>query len=278
MGELHPGDFSVSSSEVFSEITGIVFHLIVMDGSMEITIDNKVYECSREKNNMVSFNMMHVLSKVVLSDDFYGYIVALSRQFMEKMNVGKRPISIYEVLAMRDHPVATLPNVALDHLGKVANINVWERWGPEDDMLDAAIFSSSVHLFHLMMVKYMKASIPDMVTIKDAKLSRASTLFEKFMMLVAQYADEHHDVAFYADKLCVTPHYLTMVCNEHAGTTASKVIAMEIMTKAVFLLRVQEYTLQEISDKLHFSDQSSFGKFFRKHNGKTPATYRKEAL
>jgi AraC-like DNA-binding protein len=40
------------------------------------------------------------------------------------------------------------------------------------------------------------------------------------------------------------------------------------------LLRDPELTLQQIAEELSFSDQSSFGKFFKKHSGMTPMKYR----
>ena len=40
------------------------------------------------------------------------------------------------------------------------------------------------------------------------------------------------------------------------------------------LLRDPELTLQQIAEELAFADQSSFGKFFRKHSGMTPMKYR----
>jgi AraC-like DNA-binding protein len=40
------------------------------------------------------------------------------------------------------------------------------------------------------------------------------------------------------------------------------------------LLREPELSIQEIAEKLSFSDQSSFGKFFKKHTGISPLKYR----
>jgi transcriptional regulator GlxA family with amidase domain len=40
------------------------------------------------------------------------------------------------------------------------------------------------------------------------------------------------------------------------------------------LLRDPALTLQQIAEEMSFADQSSFGKFFKKHSGMTPLKYR----
>ncbi|MBR2149606.1 MAG: helix-turn-helix domain-containing protein, partial [Campylobacter sp.] len=44
-------------------------------------------------------------------------------------------------------------------------------------------------------------------------------------------------------------------------------INRSIIEKARFLMQQSDLTLKEISDKLHFPDQSSFGRFFKSHPG-----------
>ena len=91
-----------------------------------------------------------------------------------------------------------------------------------------------------------------------------------------QYVEREHDVSFYADRLNISSHYLSRITNRVIGQPAGKVIVNELMSHAYIMLRNPEYTLQQIADRLNFSDQSSFGKFFRKHAGLSPAAYRKE--
>jgi AraC-like DNA-binding protein len=45
---------------------------------------------------------------------------------------------------------------------------------------------------------------------------------------------------------------------------------------AARLLRNPDMTIQQIAVELSFSDQSAFGKFFRKHTGTSPLKYRQK--
>ena len=42
------------------------------------------------------------------------------------------------------------------------------------------------------------------------------------------------------------------------------------------MLRNPALTIQQVASMLYFSDQSSFGKFFKKHTGITPKQYKDE--
>jgi AraC-like DNA-binding protein len=40
------------------------------------------------------------------------------------------------------------------------------------------------------------------------------------------------------------------------------------------MMRQQNLSIKEISDRLHFPDQSSFGRFFKSNTGQSPKEYR----
>ena len=56
--------------------------------------------------------------------------------------------------------------------------------------------------------------------------------------------------------------------------TAGTIIAVMRTEAASKLLRDPELTIQQVASMLSFADQSSFGKFFKKHTGVSPMKYR----
>ena len=98
---------------------------------------------------------------------------------------------------------------------------------------------------------------------------------ERFLNLVEGHCSEQHSVNWYADALRISPDYLSKIIREHDGTSARHWINRSIIEKARFLMQQSDLTLKEISDKLHFPDQSSFGRFFKSNTGQSPRTYRK---
>ncbi|MCM1502990.1 MAG: helix-turn-helix domain-containing protein [Bacteroidales bacterium] len=108
--------------------------------------------------------------------------------------------------------------------------------------------------------------------------SRAEKLYNEFMNLIFEYGKEHHDVAFYADKLCITTRYLTSITSAIANESPKQTIAWFLIQEIKILLTFSELTIQQISDLLHFPDQSHLGRFFKLKTGISPNSYRKQKI
>ena len=242
---------------------------------MEIEIDNERYECSPRENNLVDVKPLNRVTGITLSPDFRGWMVALSRQFIDTVLKGRKPIRVSEIMSLRMYTAITLPAERIAVLDRYYSI-VKESAGNPGDRLDATIFCYAVVFLHLNMLKTIRETMPRPA--ESHEFSRTALILEHFFSLIEENVHREHEVAFYADKLNITPHYLTMVTNRFTGRSASKVISEALMSRAYAMLRNPDYSIQEIADRLHFSDQSSFGKFFRKHSGTTPASYRRSTL
>ena len=106
--------------------------------------------------------------------------------------------------------------------------------------------------------------------------SRSRRMFESFMKLVK---DNHHAermVGFYADKLCVTPKYLSKVVKDVSGRSAPDWIDGFVIMSAKSMLKYSDMTVKEIANELNFPNQSFFSKFFKSQTGLTPNEYRAE--
>jgi len=97
--------------------------------------------------------------------------------------------------------------------------------------------------------------------------------FKRFIELVSQYHSEERELRFYADKMCITPKYLSIVVLNASGKRAADWINEFVILEAKSLLRYSGLNTQEISRKLHFSSQSAFGKFFKSKEGISPRDY-----
>ena len=64
-------------------------------------------------------------------------------------------------------------------------------------------------------------------------------------------------------------------CLLYTSKSANKWIDDALIVEAKILLKAPQATVQQVADMLHFSDQSTFGKFFKKHMGISPMEYRK---
>lgn len=61
------------------------------------------------------------------------------------------------------------------------------------------------------------------------------------------------------------------------GKNANALIDERLAEKARQYLADERYSVQQVADMLNFSDQSAFGKFFKRIAGVSPKTFREEA-
>ena len=122
-----------------------------------------------------------------------------------------------------------------------------------------------------MFQKYLKET----GTQQEAKpTSRKEELFMKFMATVKEHYITHRNISFYADKLCVSPKYLSSVVHDVSGNYATNWINQHVILEAKTMLREKGCSIKDVSNRLHFANQSFFAKFFKQHTGYTPKEYK----
>ena len=99
-------------------------------------------------------------------------------------------------------------------------------------------------------------------------------VFEQFIALVNEYHNSERGMAFYAEKMCLTPKYLSKLIKQASGRSAPEWIDSFVILEAKNMLKYSGMTIKEIVYKLHFPNQSVFYKFFKAHTGMTPSEYR----
>jgi AraC family transcriptional activator of pobA len=107
---------------------------------------------------------------------------------------------------------------------------------------------------------------------------RGDTLTMQFFSLLREHFKDHHDVQFYADKLCITRKYLSKIIRKTMHKSTKDVINHFLVVEAKLLLRKPGITLNDVITELRFLDAATFSKFFKKHTGQSPSTYRKDGL
>lgn len=104
--------------------------------------------------------------------------------------------------------------------------------------------------------------------------SRKKQIFDRFLEELRQHYATQRSVQFYADRLCLTPKYLSQVIHSVSGRHAGDWIRDYVILEAKALLKSGQYTVQQVSDLLNFANQSFFGVYFKKAVGCSPTAYK----
>lgn len=105
---------------------------------------------------------------------------------------------------------------------------------------------------------------------KDADLEYALT----FKGLLDAHFVQHKNVGFYADSMHISPKRLNQTTSRIYGKTTKNIIDDRILLECKRLLVHTHDSVKEIAYSLGFEELTNFIKYFKKHTGKTPTTFR----
>jgi AraC-like DNA-binding protein len=202
------------------------------------------------------------------SDDFKSDVVYVTSSF----NAICLPTSNYAIkghLSLYNNPVMRLKP---DQQTVCADNFAYIRWR----------FSQTQHLFrHDALVNAIQRMIIDFYDFHallegDDKISSQNQqLMRQFIdMLESAEYRQHRELSYYADKLCVTPKYLSEVSKKISGLPANYWITRYTSLEISRLLRDHSLSFTDISDMFGFSSLSHFSRYVQNNLGAKPSEFR----
>lgn len=207
----------------------------------------------------------HTVTIEDLSDDFSGIFIVMSNTFTASLNIQER-LPVF--LALQNQPNISLSKnelTSLEDYFKLAKKVLKETDNPYiikiiQHLTNACFYGFGYNVHHIEQHKMG---------------TRQEGLVEAFLNTVQKHFKTERNIEFYADKLFVTPKYLSKVIKNHNGLSAKQWIDDYVVWEAKALLKSTNMNVQQISDELNFPSQSFFGKYFKRSVGLSPLEYRK---
>ena len=201
------------------------------------------------------------------SDEYFkGSFLLLSERFMSRINLGDvymlyRSIERSPVYQL-DEGSASLLRSLIDLTGKLIRNNDGSQ-GTEE------IFSLITRLFYLLICRVVSPYSEE-----NEPGQRQGEVMMRFLQLLKHYFREHREVGFYADKMNLTPKYMTTLVKKASGKSAIQWIEDYVILEAKAQLSSTVNTIQQIAFDLNFPSQSIFGRYFKRAVGISPSDYR----
>ncbi len=243
---------------------------LVLEGEADLTVDHMPYKLI--KGSFLTLMPSHTLRMIHVDEDFRGYLIAVSSSFMNDYGLFRQKnTSMLRYMEIRKNPCAVFePSEA--EMVRDQMLLVRSKIRQKDhyfykEIMQNALAGLMLELGNIFSAKKEFTASP--------ALSRKEDLLEQFLKLLFENCREQHGVAYYAERLFITPQYLSLILKTLTGKSANKWIDDALIMEARVLLKAPQATVQQVADLLHFSDQSTFGKFFKKHMGVSPMEYRK---
>lgn len=198
--------------------------------------------------------------------------MAMSREFVQELRLDMNRL-FDEGLSLIESPCLALneEETALfaDYLRLVVKITRNDNMPHQKEVVRSLLSS----LFY-MLSGVLTSRLSETRKAVSSTTSRGKMIFEQFVRLVSEYHTMYRNVGFYADKLCLTPKYLSKLIKETSGRSAPDWIDAYVILEAKNLLKYSNIAIKEIVYKLNFPNQSVFYKFFKARTGMTPTEYR----
>ncbi|MBR1550488.1 MAG: AraC family transcriptional regulator [Bacteroidales bacterium] len=235
---------------------------IVHRGTMELLYDDMPDRALRGLVAVIFPN--HKLTPLSTSSDFCNTVIVVDEAMVDE--------PLLQVIHQFQYRYEPAPSVHLDEhdyraLSKISDVmhEISLTNMPERRLL----MMQQLGCFLRMLGHYRQQAMGDEVT-----NGRIGT---QYLNMVAHHFIEHRDVAFYADRLCITPKYLSRVVRQETGHVPAHWIHVQVVRKAQELLTTHpEITVQAIADQLGFADQQSFSRYFRRETGLSPTMFRQK--
>ena len=243
--------------------------LLCEEGEIEITTNSRCRMMCAGDMALLVFDMVSVPVKI--SDDFHAKYIALdfaSAQdifFLVTSNRFWEYIYTYTVFTLSKHE----QSIARQWFGLIESAY---------DNCSAAIVDkvlrNEIENFMMIMAEYVEAHFGVLGT--NPSKNRAWAIANEFLGLLTRYYTHHHDVAFYAGKLNISPNYLNIVAKRILGISAKEQINKQLVVLIKMLLDTTDLTVKEVAEKLHYDDPSYLCRVFRTHTGLSPIQYRNQ--
>ena len=199
------------------------------------------------------------------SEDFEGFFIIMTKQFLEKINL-LDGVSVF--LSILNTPYVPLNDLMLNGLKDYHRMVMDVIHNTEDDFNQKMIVNHLTIAFFYGMGYYLHKQ-----TEKNRK-PRMEIIVDEFLKLVQKHYKNHSELKFYAGKLCLTTKYLAASVKNGSGRTPRQWVDDYVILEAKTLLKSSDFTVQQIADELNFPSQSFFGKFFKREVGVSPKQYK----
>lgn len=248
-----------------------VTFLLIINGEFEMEIDYKKYKFG--KNTWIGISPMNIISSHHISNNLYCYLTMISQDFIENTIISNKTIPTSHMINinLRENPGLSLSEKETITLKESIDRVLYYMKGEhyfKRDVIQNSLLNYLLEMGNIILGKVNFDSKEQLYSV-----SRKEVLTQQFLQLLRENGKSEHSPSYYSAKLCISTKYLSLLLKETTGKTAKDWIAQNTVIEAKILLKVPGTTIQTVSDELHFYDQASFTKFFKKNVGITPKKY-----
>lgn len=247
--------------------------LFCISGSFSVELNMRRYKVA--PNSFLVCVPGYIISlpdpEEALSSKPHFVVVAMSRDYIPSIKIDITKIW-GEGMRVLETPVITMEKKENELCKKFMSLalDVMRSDLPDKREAISHLIASSMIVFGQMWMR----KISNAKQTAPPASSRDKMVFEQFLRMVTEYHTSQRGMNFYAERMNLTPKYLSKLIKRASGRSAPDWIDSFVVLEAKNMLKYSDAPIKEIVFKLNFVNQSVFYKFFKSHTGMTPSEYR----
>ena len=239
--------------------------LLCLDGYMRVNLNLNEYVLQR---NCIQIVIPGTIGQCIeISPDCRMAVIAFAH--VDNLPEGNTQSALIVRKYLIDNTILRLSDSEMDEMLGLYH-HMQKKIRQPEGVFTHEILNGYIQIFYYNLCQLMSPYIEQ----KDTQyVSRKKQIFDQFIALLRRHCTAERRIGFYADKLCITPKYLSQVVFDISGSHAGDWIRDYVILEAKALLKCGKYNVQQVSDLLNFANQSFFGSYFKKAVGCSPSVY-----
>ncbi len=261
----------LSLSAVTDSVQYVSFYsfMLIADGHADLSVDRK--PLSLHPHSLLRLSPHQQADILACSNDFHAVHILCDATFYEDIihndehltdAIPMGMLNAYHIFAMSETKAAEIHGLYSQIQKTIQQPHLYKK-----EML--------TFLVHLLQMTTSEMLYDNYAEPHD--LQHKENIFKIFMHLAAHNYRTHRQISYYADRMNITPTYLSRIVRQVSGNTAYGYLSGFLYNEACRLLTTTDQTLGEIALQLNFNDQSAFTNFFKQKSGTTPSQYRNQS-
>lgn len=242
-------------------------HILCRAGKAQFSFMDKTY--TMEEGDWTIWQMSSEISDAMYSSDFNADFLLVDSDFLLEYNPEKVWASKAFVF-IKQNPVFHLSERGMAMVEY--NFIQFRRRLAEPHLFQTDILGKQLQIFLLDLWEIFRSAIENVHNADNS----TSLLFTRFMNMLPSYSKTEREVAFYADKLCVSAKHLSEMVKKSSGHPASYWINGYSLQEIYTFLKRPDLTLAEIANLMNFYNPAHFTRFVKKQTGKSPSELRQK--
>ena len=249
------------------KVNGITIFMFCLNGTINVKLAFKEYQLRKNDIFIVQNGQLGEFNG--MSPDAKFFFIFVHNDFANPLTQINDSVKLQDML-FRDpyHHCSDAEMKAFQHLYRYILTTIQTDYLYQEEIIRGYIYTI---LYSIYSLSYAEEQAKEAKG-NNAQGGRPMEIYKNFISEVQKHYAEHHKMQFYADRLCITPKYLSQMVYKASGRFAKDYIRDALIMESKALLK-GGYTIQNICDRLNFNSPSFFGRFFKDATGFTPFEY-----